>query len=67
MALSSGYDDEFEHTTFEANLSLGLLVVVTCHTFRNDDARTNYFSREFFHYAGEPSISDPAAHDRGAR
>jgi hypothetical protein len=56
MALSTSYEDEFESTTFEANLSLGLLVVVTCHTFKNGDARSNYFSREFFHYAGERSI-----------
>jgi hypothetical protein len=56
MALSTSYEGESENTTFEANLSLGLLVVVTCHTFKNGDARSNYFSREFFHYAGEPSI-----------
>jgi hypothetical protein len=54
-ALSSRYCDESENTTFEANLSLGLLVVVTCHTFKSSDVRTDYFSREFFHYAGAPS------------
>jgi hypothetical protein len=56
MALSASYKDESLDTQLEANLSLGLLVIATCHTFRNGGGRSNYFSREFFHYAGEPSI-----------
>jgi hypothetical protein len=56
MAVSARYEDESMATTLEANLSLGLLVIATCHTFKNGGDRSNYFSREFFHYRGAPSM-----------
>jgi hypothetical protein len=55
MALTARYEDETERTTVEANLSLGLLVIAACHTFKHDDGRSNYFSREFFYFAGDPA------------
>jgi hypothetical protein len=57
MALSARYEDGSMDTTLEANLSLGLLVIATRHTFKNDERRSNYFSREFFHYTGETAIA----------
>ena len=57
MALTAGYEDERVATRLEANLSLGLLVIATCHTFKGGSGRSNYFSREFFYYAGTPPLS----------
>jgi hypothetical protein len=54
MAMSASYEDEFEKTLLEANLSLGLLVIATCHTLKNPRGRANYFLREFFHFAEQP-------------
>jgi hypothetical protein len=66
MALAARYEDEDIATSLEANLSLGLLVIATCHTFkpvtsagvgRDNGQGANYFSREFFHYAGPPATA----------
>jgi hypothetical protein len=65
MALAARVEDEDIATSLEANLSLGLLVIATCHRFKSaassvgaDGGRhANYFSREFFHYAGPPTTA----------
>ncbi len=47
-AFVARYDFDFIETCLEANLSLGLLVIATYSTFKDDTGRSNYFAREFF-------------------
>jgi hypothetical protein len=51
MAFVATYDFGYLQTRVEANLSLGLLVVATFNTFRDDSGRFNFFAREFFYRA----------------
>ena len=43
------YDFPFEEVRIQANVKLGVLVVVTLNRFRDDSGRSNYFNREFFY------------------
>jgi hypothetical protein len=57
MAFVARYDFGFMETRLEANLSLGLLVIATFNTFRDNSGRSNYFAREFFYRAQELTIN----------
>ena len=48
-AFSAVYDFGFEEVRLQANVKLGVLVVVTLNRFRDDSGRSNYFDREFFY------------------
>jgi hypothetical protein len=43
------YDFPFEEVRIQANVKLGVLVVVTLNRFRDDSGRVNYFNREFYY------------------
>jgi hypothetical protein len=48
-AFSAIYDFGFEEVRLQANVKLGVLVVVALNQFRDDSGRSNYFDREFFY------------------
>jgi hypothetical protein len=48
-AFSAVYDFGFEEVRLQANVKLGVLVVVTLNRFADDSGRCNYFNREFFY------------------
>ena len=48
-AFSAFYDTGFAEVTFQGNLNLGLLVLVTFTRFKDGSGRSNYICREFFH------------------
>jgi hypothetical protein len=52
-AFVARYDFDFMDIRLEANLSLGLLVIATFNTFKDDSGRSNYFAREFFYRSHE--------------
>ncbi len=43
------YDRGSEELRVQANVKLGVLVVVTLFRYRDDSGRSNYFNREFFY------------------
>jgi len=43
------YDTESIEVAFQANMNLGLLVLLTFNRFRDGSNRANYICREFFH------------------
>jgi hypothetical protein len=49
MAFVARYEFGFLETLVEGNVNAGLLVLAAFHTFRDGSARSDYFSREFFH------------------
>lgn len=53
MAFDARYDLGFMDVHIQANFSLGLLVLACFNTFKDHSARSNYFSREFFHRVTE--------------
>ena len=43
------YDTGSIDVAFQANMNLGLLVLLTFNSFQDGDSRANYICREFFH------------------
>jgi hypothetical protein len=43
------YDFDFEEVRLQANVKLGVLVVASFNTFKDDSGRSSYFNREFFY------------------
>jgi hypothetical protein len=43
------YDTGSSEVVFQANMNLGLLVVLTFNRFKDGSSRANYICREFFH------------------
>lgn len=48
-AFAAVFDLGFEEVRMQANVKLGVLVVVTLTRFRDGSGRANYFTREFFY------------------
>jgi hypothetical protein len=48
-AFSANYSHGAEELRLQANVKLGVLVVVTLYYFRDNSGRSNYFNREFFY------------------
>ena len=48
-AFCAKFDFGTEHVTLQANVKLGVLVVVELVEFRDESGRSNFFDREFFH------------------
>ena len=48
-AFSAVFDVGFEEVRMQANVKLGVLVVVTLNRFRDGTGRSSYFDREFFY------------------
>jgi len=40
---------DFEEVRLQANVKLGVLVVASFNTFKDDSGRSSYFNREFFY------------------
>lgn len=53
-AFAAVFDLGFEQVRVQANVKLGVLVVVTLNQFRDGSGRANYFNREFFHRSARP-------------
>lgn len=51
LAFSAVYDFGFKETWLQAKVKKGVLVVANLNRFKDDSARSNYFSREFFYRA----------------
>ncbi|MDT7809648.1 MAG: hypothetical protein QOJ70_3461 [Acidobacteriota bacterium] len=49
QAMSAFLDVGFADVTFQGNLNLGLLVLVTFNHFKDNTERTSYICREFYH------------------
>ena len=50
MGFTAAYDFGFMTMRLEANLSRGLLIIASFNAFHDDSGRSDFFSREFFHY-----------------
>ncbi len=48
-AFDAVWDLGFMEVRMQANVKLGVLVVVTLNHFRDDSGRSSYFDREFYH------------------
>lgn len=48
QAMSASLDAGFAEVSFQGNLNLGLLVLVTFNRFKDGGGRTNYICREFY-------------------
>ncbi len=48
-AFSANYDTESIEVALQANMNLGLLVLLTFNRFKDGSGRSNYICREFFH------------------
>ena len=48
-AFDAVWDLGFVEVRMQANVKLGVLVVVTLNHFRDDTGRSSYFDREFYH------------------
>ena len=57
MAFVTTYEFDVVDVRLEANLSLGLLVIATFNTFRDQSGRSNYFGREFFYRSQESAAN----------
>lgn len=51
LAFSAVYDFGFKETYLQAKVKKGVLVVANLNRFKDESARSNYFSREFFYRA----------------
>ena len=49
QAVSAFLDAGFAEVSFQGNLNLGLLVLVTFNRFKGDGGRANYINREFYY------------------
>ena len=49
MSFSAVYDFGFMETYLQSNLKHGTLVIATCNKFKDDNGRSNYYTREFFY------------------
>ena len=49
MSFSAVYDFGFMETYLQSNLKQGTLVIATCNKFKDDNGRSNYYTREFFY------------------
>ena len=49
MSLSAVYDFGYVEAYLQSNLKHGTLVIATCNKFKDDNGRSNYYTREFFY------------------
>lgn len=48
MGFVAHYDFDFMEAQLQGNMNLGLLIVASFNTFKDDSGRSSYFAREFF-------------------
>ena len=49
ISFTAEYDFDFQHTELQTNLNLGLMIVTSLNTFKDNIAKSNCFSREYFY------------------
>ena len=49
MGFVASYNFDFMESQLQGNMNLGLLIIASFNTFKDDSGRSNYFGREFFH------------------
>ena len=49
ISFTAEYDFDFQHTELQTNLNLGLMIVTSLNTFKDNIAKSDYFSREYFY------------------
>ena len=53
MSFSAVYDFGFMESYLQSNLKHGTLVIATCNKFKDDNGRSNYYTREFFYQTAD--------------
>ena len=53
MSFSAVYDFGFMESYLQSNVKHGTLVIATCNKFKDDNGRSNYYTREFFYQTAD--------------